>query len=140
VGGTAVWSFAGAKVPRRAMLAISTSGVIGMAITLASINHGGSRAWFVPCALSIAVQGGMTPASLGLIGDLTASRDGSRGTAMGFFSLLMGLGQMLGGLIGGPFVARWQLDGLLILDAILGCLALSAMPWIRTREIRPHAK
>ena len=130
VGGTSLWSFVGSRVPRTRMLWLSVTGVIGMSLSLAIVNHGGSRLWYIPFGLSVAIQGGMTPASMGLIGDLTAKNDRTRGAAMGLFSLLMGLGQMLGGLMCGPFVAHWRLDGLLLFDALLGVLALAMMPWI----------
>jgi MFS family permease len=123
-GGTAAWSFLASRWTRRAMLAVSVSGIVGMAGSLALVNHGAWRLWMVAVALCLAVQGGITPAALGLVADLTADDDHSRGTTMGAYSFLLGVGQFFGGVLGGPFVARWQLDGLLAMSAVLGLVSL----------------
>jgi len=42
----------------------------------------------------------------------------------GSISVLLGAGQLVGNLLGGVFAARWQMDGVLALTAILAVVSL----------------
>jgi MFS family permease len=112
------------------MLATAAGATVVMAGELVAINHGAPRELHVVTAVCVALQGGITPAALALLADLTAGEDEARGTTMGLFAFLMGVGQLAGVLLGGPVVARWQLDGLLALTtafALVTLVGLAAM-------------
>ena len=127
VVGTALWSWAGARVARTRMLGTAISATIVMAVVLAAVNHGAPRGLHVVTAICLLLQGGITPAALSLLADLTGDEDRSRGTAMGLFSFLLGIGQFIGVLLGAPAVAHWQLDGLLGLTAVFAALGLAGL-------------
>ena len=46
---------------------------------------------------------------------------------MGFYSVLLGIGQLSGGWIGGFFAEAWAVDGLILLSFILSFLAGSGI-------------
>lgn len=43
---------------------------------------------------------------------------------MGLYSVLLGVGQLIGGGIGGPFAQLWGVDGVIYLTLILGFVAM----------------
>lgn len=69
------------------------------------------------------VEAGYTPAVFGHLAQLTVPVDASRGAVLGLYSVLLGAGQVAGNLLG-PFAARWQMDGVLALTAILAVVSL----------------
>ncbi len=73
------------------------------------------------------VESGFTPVALAHLADIAERHDASRGAALGLYSLLLGLGQLLGNVIGAPFAAKWQMDGVLVLTGILAVVALGAV-------------
>ena len=70
------------------------------------------------------MEAGFTPAAFSHLAELTAPMDGSRGAAMGLYSVILGAGQLMGNLLGGPFAARWQMNGVLALTAVLAVVSL----------------
>lgn len=72
----------------------------------------------------VLVEAGYTPAVFGHLAQLTVPVDASRGAALGLYSVLLGAGQVAGNLLDGPFAARWQMDGVLALTAILAVVSL----------------
>jgi len=70
------------------------------------------------------VEAGFTLAAFAHLAELTVPVDSSRGAALGLYSVLLGAGQLVGNLLGGPFSARWQMDGVLGLTAILAVVSL----------------
>ena len=53
---------------------------------------------------------------------------------MGLYSVVLGLGQMIGGTLGAPFAAASGIDGLILLTAILGTGALVTVVALRRFE------
>lgn len=142
--GIGAWTAFGAKLPRRHVLRVSLVAMLGVAGCLTVVNHGGGRVWVFAAALCVLVESGFTPAALAHLADLTAgdaatSKDahvgedgaevtrGHRGAAMGIYSLILGAGQLVGGVLGGPLAERWQMSGLLALTALLALFALIAV-------------
>jgi MFS family permease len=122
--GVTLWSVFGARMPRRRALAIALVGMLGVVSFLALRNHGAGR-WALGLAMAcVLVESGFTPAAFAHLADATAVHDGSRGAALGLYSLLLGTGQLLGNALGAPFAMRWQMDGVLALTALLGSVAL----------------
>ncbi|MBI5490442.1 MAG: MFS transporter, partial [Deltaproteobacteria bacterium] len=137
VAGTIGWAFLAAHWPRRRVLTLSLLGMLGVVGTLAAFNHGAPAAVLVAATAFVLVECGFTPAALAQLGDLTAGRDESRGAAMGLYSLLLGTGQLLGNLLGGPLAARWAMDGVL---ALTGAFALVALACVRGMGIPGRAR
>ena len=97
------------------------------ALTL--MNHGGgpgpllwlSIAWF---ALSVLVESGFAPVAVSYLARLSSSLQADRGLFMGLYSVVLGLGQLIGSWLDGPFANRWGMDGILALTGVLGLIAL----------------
>jgi len=139
LGGVTLWSVFGARMPRRRALAVALVGMLGVVSFLALRNHGAGR-WALGLAMvCVLVESGFTPAAFAHLADATEVHDGSRGAALGLYSLLLGSGQLLGNALGAPFAMRWQMDGVLGLTALLASIALLGVlrmsPTTRGREV-----
>lgn len=125
--GIGLWATFGAHLKKRRVLATSLFAMLGVVITLGLANIGWApwALWIAP--FFVLVEAGFTPAALAHLADITGAHDESRGAALGLYSLLLGSGQLLGNVMGAPFAARWQMNGILGLTAILATLALIAV-------------
>ena len=125
--GLALWSILGARWPRRRALAVALAGMLGVVAALAFVNHGGACSLVVLAAGLVLVESGYTPAAFAHLAELTRRFDPARGAVLGAYSLLLAGGQLIGTVIGAPFAARWQMDGVLGLTALLTLLALAGV-------------
>ena len=55
---------------------------------------------------------------------------------MGLYSVMLGLGQLLGGALGGPFAQAGGVNGLIVLTALLGTGALGTLVVLHRAESR----
>lgn len=83
-------------------------------------------------ALALLVLSGFTPAALTYLAEISEHFPGHRGSMMGLYSVFLGVGQLLGGWLGGFFAQAWQIDGLILATALLG-LSANACLLIITR-------
>ena len=142
LAGIAAWSFIAPSWPRPQTLKIALIGMLAVVASLGVVNHGGSHWVLAIAAVSVMIESGFTPAAFAHLADITDARERSRGRAMGLYSLLLGLGQLMGAAIGAPFAAQWQMDGVLAATAILAVIALAGidrMPAIGDRAHSPAA-
>ena len=72
----------------------------------------------------VLVASGFTPAALAYLADLSEERAEHRGAVMGLYSVTLGLGQLLGGTLGGAFAGWASVNGLILLTILLGSIAL----------------
>lgn len=124
LAGIAIWSALGARVGRRPAFALSLAAMLGVVACLALANHGAGHWALFLAAGFVLVESGFTPAALAHLADLTGRHDAQRGAALGLYSALLGTGQLLGSALGAPFAARWQMDGVLSLTALLAVFSL----------------
>lgn len=128
--GCILWGRFYANFTRPNMMLIALGGVFVAIAALFGINHfgfagGGVVAGFlVVLGGSVVVFSGFTPAALGYLAEIAESRPEDRGTIMGFYSIFLGGGQLLGGLLGGPFADARGVDGMIILTLLLSAVAL----------------
>lgn len=135
LAGILLWAWLGAHLSRRLSLIVALLGMVGVVASLTTYNHGGS-AWFLGvAAVCVLVESGFTPAALAHLADMTERHDETRGAALGLYSLILGMGQLIGNVIGAPFAARWQMDGVLLVTGALALLALGGVVKIFPREI-----
>ena len=125
--GIGLWSLVAPRWPRRRTFYIALAGMLGVVVSLAWVNHGGPRWLLIVAAIAVLVESGFTPAAFAHLADLTDEYAESRGGAMGLYSLLLGLGQLIGAAVGAPFAARWQMDGVLGVTALLAVAALAGV-------------
>lgn len=125
--GLALWSLFGGRIPRRRVLGVALVGMLGVVTTLTFVNHGAPVSVMVLGGAFVMVESGFTPAAFAHLADLTEGLDASRGSALGLYSLILGAGQLAGNIVGAPFVARWQMDGVLLATALLATTALAGV-------------
>ena len=122
--GIALWSLLAPGMERRRAMSIALIAMLGVVASLAWYNHGGPGFVIWIAVALVLVEAGFTPAAFAHLAELTVPVDASRGAALGLYSLLLGAGQLVGNLLGGLFSARWQMDGVLGLTAMLAVLSL----------------
>ena len=105
-------------------MGVALLGMMGVVASLAWLNHGGPQFVVWIAIALVLVEAGFTPAAFAHLAELTVPVDASRGAALGLYSVLLGAGQLVGNLLGGPFSARWQMDGVLVLTALLALVSL----------------
>lgn len=130
IGG---WALFAARMPRRRALTVSLFGMLGVVVSLFAANRGAGPWALGLAAACVLVESGFTPSALAYLADATEKAAGVRGTTMGIYSLLLGGGQLAGGLLGGPVAARWQMNGLL---GATGALAAVALVCVRAMRVR----
>lgn len=139
--GILIWGFFFGYMKKTTVMLIGVGGLFMSCLFLFLINHqpAFNAPFVIPLALLLVIgtmiQSGFTPAALAHLADITEGHTGDRGAIMGFYSVFLGVGQLIGASIGGPF-ADWRgMDGLIIVIALLG--VISAFTLIRLRLIEP---
>ncbi len=79
--------------------------------------------------LTILIESGFTPAALAYLADL-AGRTQGPGTVMGLYSMLFGLGNLLGAALGGILARSMAINGLLLGTTILALIGLIALAFL----------
>ncbi len=115
-------------------------GLAGLGLTAAGlflVNHsiGASHTRIVVLLLisaaGLLVMSGFTPAALSYLGAISERFQAERGTIMGIYSVLLGVGQLIGSSLGGIF-ADWRgVDGLILLTVALGGISAVAVSRLR---------
>ncbi|HYU19332.1 MAG TPA: MFS transporter [Chloroflexota bacterium] len=132
--GLAGWGYAFRWLGEVTMMRIALVGMLGAAASILAMNHSGGPGpllWAaVGCfGVSVLVESGFAPGAVSYLARLSSEMRQDRGLVMGLYSVVLGLGQLLGGWIGGPFADRWGMDGVLGPTFGLGLLAL----WLTLR-------
>lgn len=122
--GIALWSWLVPEMDRSHAMTVALLGMLGVVICLVWFNHGGPVVLLWIGVLLVMVEAGYTPAAFAHLAEITEPIDASRGAALGLYSVILGAGQLLGNLLGGPFAARSQMDGVLALTAVLVVVSL----------------
>lgn len=73
--------------------------------------------------LSVLIESGFTPAALAYLSEIADRRSQDRGSVMGVYSVLLSLGQLVGGALAGLFTKDLGVNGLIILTGLLCVVA-----------------
>jgi len=84
--------------------------------------------------VGLLIMSGFTPAALSILIEIAERNATDRGTVMGAYSVLLGLGQFLGGALGGIFAQWLGVDGLVILTACFALVAGGSVVYWRQHE------
>lgn len=125
------------------------TGLLGLAICIVALTLlnslpgklgdmlGGSNMLFyalTPFVLGgVLLLSGFLPASLVQLGALSETQPGKRGAVMGLYSVVLGIGQVLGASIGGLSADLGGFYGLMIFSTVLGLVALGGVLLMRMR-------
>lgn len=139
--GIYLWGRLLARVGVRRTLYIGTAGMLQVALVIFAINHTPLHertlvwGWLFLLGIGLLLESGLTPAGLAYLADISEGYTQDRGAIMGVYSVLLGLGQLLGGWLGGPF-AEWRgIDGMVLLTILL--VGITAITVWRLPE-HPH--
>jgi MFS family permease len=127
------WAFFLNRVPRLLLMLSSITGVYLACLALAGINHFGTSnpglmvIWIIMLMVGIFAESSFAPAALAYLADISEGVAKDRGLLMGLYSVFLGLGQLLGGGLGGIFAQIWGFNGLIYLTALLAFVALISL-------------
>ena len=129
--GAVSWGFVMPTIGRQATLLVGVGGLGFASVMLWALNHVGPRTpeplVIVLVGLVIGgvfVESGFTPAALAYLAEIAEERPGHRGSVMGLYSVLLSVGQLLGGGLAAPFADRLGINGLILLTGLLCLVAL----------------
>jgi MFS family permease len=129
--GAITWGFVMPVVGRQATLLIGVAGLGATSVSLWALNHvpyDSTRALIpvliVLTMVGVFVQSGFTPAALAYLAEIAEEHAEDRGSVMGVYSVLLSVGQLLGGALAAPFAERMGINGLIILTGLLCLVAL----------------
>ncbi|RME42027.1 MAG: MFS transporter [Chloroflexi bacterium] len=131
--GVFLWGLTFARIRRVIIMLIANVGVFIATFASYGINHVPLDARGIVILLGVVFVGGVllesgfTPAALGYLADISENYLEDRGAIMGLYSVLLGIGQLIGGGVGGPFAQRWGMDGVILLTALFALVALATV-------------
>ena len=130
--GLFVWSRVLPRIALPRALRISLLAMLAVSICLLALNHMTDLPTYVRwtvtaiIALLIMVESGFTPAALSLLAGAVGPGVG-RGSAMGIYSFLLGVGALAGSVLAG-LAGRWlAVDGLIYVTLALAVLAIGLL-------------
>ena len=129
--GAITWGFIMPTIGRQATLLSGVAGLGFTSVALWALNHVEFDAThsLVPILVvlvmvGVFVESGFTPAALAYLAEIAEERAEDRGSVMGVYSVLLAVGQLLGGALAAPFAARLGINGLIVLTGLLCLIAL----------------
>lgn len=141
--GILIWTRLLMRMPQsQAMLISLGGGLVTCVLTygLNQLERGQFALVAVLCALiagGLMVLSGFTPAALAILVDLAERNAGDRGAIMGAYSVLLGIGQFVGGVLGGIFAAWLGVNGLVLLTLVFTLIAVAFVLVYRRSETAP---
>ncbi|HEY3111567.1 MAG TPA: MFS transporter [Chloroflexota bacterium] len=133
VAGIGVWGYLMGRLGSLRVMAIALAGLVALCPSLFLLNHapldkhGVIALWIVASAAALFVASGFTPAALAYLSKIAEEQASQRGTIMGLYSVLLGVGQAIGGSLG-SFGAEWRgVDGMIALSVFFVAAAIVAV-------------
>ena len=130
--GVVAWSRILPRIELRSALRVSLLAMLAASVALLLLNHMNRQPvqsrWIVTAVIGllVMVESGFTPAALSLLAAVVGPRVG-RGSAMGIYSFLLGVGALVGSVLAG-IAGRWlAIDGLIYVTLGLACVALGLL-------------
>jgi MFS family permease len=141
--GAIVWGFVMPLIGRQLTLLAGVGGLGFTSIALWALNHvpyDGTHL-LVPTLVGLVmvgvfVESGFTPAALAYLAEIAEERAEDRGSVMGVYSVLLSIGQLLGGALAAPFAERSGINGLIVLTGLLCLVALFTVMLLGQSERR----
>ncbi|MCS7079288.1 MAG: MFS transporter [Chloracidobacterium sp.] len=133
--GVAGWSFVLHRFRRVTVLRMALGGLFLACLGFYALNHAGDQPpavrWLIGggTALAIMVESGFTPTALALLAEAVGEQAG-RGATMGVYSVLLGVGAVIGAALGGVGAQWAAMDGLIAVTVLLAMGATLAVEWL----------
>ena len=146
--GAITWGFLMPRIGRQATLMVGVGGLAGAAAMIWLTNqlprqeHSFASLVILLGLLVVAifVQSGFTPAALAYLAEIAEEHPEDRGAVMGLYSVLLSIGQLLGGALAGPFADRGGVNGLVFLTLLLTAVAAATVLQLGVAERRARAQ
>jgi MFS family permease len=143
--GVLVWSRVLPRIELPHALRVSLVAMLAVSVCLLALNHMTDQPMYVRwtltaiIALLIMVESGFTPAALSLLARAVGPGVG-RGSAMGIYSFLLGVGTLIGSVLAGV-AGRWlAVDGLIYVTLALAVLAFGLLSRLRDAPAASEAR
>src|SRR5260370_1757230 len=129
--GAIAWGFVMPVIGRQLTLLAGVAGLGFTSVALWALNHVpfDTTHLLVPTLvvlvmIGVFVESGFTPAALAYLAEIAEERAEDRGSVMGIYSVLLSVGQLVGGALAAPFAQHLGINGLIILTGLLCLVAL----------------
>lgn len=145
--GMGIWTVFVPKMRRTTVMLIGLGGLLASTIALIVINGLGNNPvglssgaqteiWFLApiVIIGVLIMSGFTPAALTHLAAISETIPGKRGAVMGLYSVLLGVGQLVGVFIGGLFVDWQGFNGLMIYSLVLAAMSLASVLYMRSHN------
>ena len=135
--GILFWSLFYARIRKTTMMLVSIGGTIGVCVFGFLLNNQvlpdppGVWPLAIPLFLSLFLMSGFTPVALAYLADISEERAQDRGMVMGLYSVLFGVGQLGGAILGTPFIQVYNFNGLLLATGVLAVLGVAVILHLR---------
>ncbi|WP_347755654.1 MFS transporter [Agrococcus sp. ProA11] len=124
----AAWVFIAGRVPTKATLLVTIGGAVLASVGLILANHGlPLPIAAVIVGVGIFLEAGFTPAALMHLADISGEQTADRGLIMGVYSVVLGLGYLLGNVLGGVFAAWLAFDRLALLTILFAVVGMASV-------------
>jgi len=144
LAGMGLWLLVLPHLRRTTVMFIGSGGLSMTIVALTLINGLGKNAAHLPVSsqpllllliplvlLGVLLLSGFTPASLTQMAAISELLPGKRGAVMGLYSVVMGVGQLLGASLGGLWVDLGGFYGLMGFSVALGLISLGSVLYMR---------
>ncbi|MCS7002027.1 MAG: MFS transporter, partial [Dehalococcoidia bacterium] len=142
--GTLFWGSVLVGRPRTFGMYAGVGGLAALTVLLWALNRSGTT-WEAPQFVLLALSGmaglvasGFTPAALAQLADIAEEQGEYRGAVMGLYSVLFGVGQVVGSAAGGPLERAMGADGLILLTGVLTLAAFLGIRLVATGRRPPQ--
>lgn len=138
--GIALWGVVLGRMGRVRAMRYAYYGMFGVTAVFFAINrsaewpYAARAAVVVVYAVLVMVQSGFTPAALAFLADI-AGQSAGRGSAMGIYTVLLSLGNIIGAVLGGVLAARMAVDGLLVGTILLGIVGYYSLSYLHEAPV-----
>ncbi len=145
--GMGLWTAIVPKMRRTTVMMIALAGLFVSCIVLLLVNGLGDNPAtlsdgaksqiliYLPIVIvTVVITSGFTPAALTHLAAIAETLPGKRGAVMGLYSVLLGIGQLVGVFIGGLFVDWNGFTGLMIYSIILAFISLGSVIYMRSHN------
>jgi MFS family permease len=135
--GILFWSLFYARIRKTTMMLAAVGGTIGVCVFGFLLNNQvlpnppGEWPLAIPLFLSLFVMSGFTPVALAYLADISEERAEDRGMVMGLYSVLFGVGQLGGAILGTPFIQAYSFNGLLLATGVLAVFGIAVIIHLR---------
>ncbi len=145
--GMGLWTMVFSRFRRTTIMLIGSVGTLIASVALTGVNFLGGNpkditsssypilgAMLVVALVGVLLQAGFTPAALTHLAAISETMPDKRGAVMGLYSVLLGVGQLVGTWLGGVVVDLGGFNGLMIYSIVLTVVSMGSVYYMRSHN------